>query len=243
MLIYIFTFCFPGNSFFDKPSTPPKSWSFIAFKSSTFRKRTWSERGWCRMERMARDLLRNDGILIQVQVASRPIIVPANTGGVGSASRAPGTGDFSVESDRPRVGRVMNRLMFNKLHSFLQTGTAWKKNTTSCVFWLKKKIPLFLVLYFVCFKTPSFKNTGAVFSSCKKPAFPNRRCLDGRRWLPQLSFLIEHATALLCRAWSGFNWRFSVRLPAGDRSFHRSRSFCSVSFLTWERLPKSTRAW
>ena len=83
---------------------------------------TWSERGWCRMERMARDLLRNDGILIQVQVASRPIIVPANTGGVGSASRAPGTGDFSVESDRPRVGRVMNRLMFNKLHSFLQTG-------------------------------------------------------------------------------------------------------------------------
>ena len=84
---------------------------------------------------MARDLLRDDGILIQVQVASRPIIVPANTGGVGSASRAPGTGDFTVESDRGRIGRVMNRLMFNKLHSFLQTGTAGK--TSSCVFGTK----------------------------------------------------------------------------------------------------------
>ena len=83
---------------------------------------TWSERGWCRMERMARDLLRNDGILIQVQVASRPIIVPANTGGVGSASRAPGKGEFTVESDRGRIGRLVNRLLFHKLQFFLSIG-------------------------------------------------------------------------------------------------------------------------
>ena len=123
---------FRGNSFFVSPPLHHNH-CFCCLHISAL-KRTWSERGWCRMERMARDLLRDDGILIQVQVASRPIIVPANTGGVGSASRAPGTGDFTVESDRPRVGRVMNRLMFNKLHSFLQTGTAGK--TSCCIFGL-----------------------------------------------------------------------------------------------------------
>jgi len=87
------------------------------------------------MERMARDLLRNDGILIQVQVASRPIIVPANTGGVGSASRAPGKGEFTVESDRGRIGRLVNRLLFHKLQFFLSIGTA----DFLCVLFLVKK--------------------------------------------------------------------------------------------------------
>ena len=146
---------------------------FSRLSISTF-KRTWSERGWCRMERMARDLLRSDGILIQVQVASRPIIVPANTGGVGSASRAPGTGDFTVESDRPRVGRVMNRLMFNKLHSFLQTGTG--KNNFLC--WLNKSLYLWHCVF--CVFQDTFKKHQMFFltpclSCVSEIAFPNDR--------------------------------------------------------------------
>lgn len=30
---------------------------------------SWAERGWCRLERMARNLSREDGFLISVQVA------------------------------------------------------------------------------------------------------------------------------------------------------------------------------
>ena len=128
--------------------------------------RTWSERGWCRMERMARDLLRDDGILIQVQVASRPIIVPANTGGVGSASRAPGKGHFSVESDRGRIGRLVNRLLFHKLQFFLSIGMVIFFNFLLC---LVQKIlfALFLVVCFVSFKTPSIKNTRCFFCHAK----------------------------------------------------------------------------
>ena len=104
------------------------------------------------MERMARDLLRSDGILIQVQVASRPIIVPANTGGVGSASRAPGKGDFTVESDRGRIGRLVNRLLFHKLQFFLSIGTA---DFFFVCFVFSKKIPSVSGTVICVFKTPS----------------------------------------------------------------------------------------
>ena len=34
---------------------------------------SWAERGWCRLERMARNLSREDGFLISVQVAVFPV--------------------------------------------------------------------------------------------------------------------------------------------------------------------------
>ena len=135
---------------------------------------------------------------------------------------------------------------------FLADRHSWK-NIFLC-FWYKRLIfALFLVVCFSCvfqdifnqaremlFLTPCHKlDDKSPFFTCFSPAplhWPSR-------WLPQLSFLIQHATTLPWRAWSGFDSRFSVRLFARHGSFHRSWSFCSVSILTWERLPKSTRAW
>lgn len=63
---------------------------------------TWAERGWCRLERMARDLTREDGFVIAVQVASSPTLAPYLCG----LGAAPGSGSFGVEADRRRFSSV-----------------------------------------------------------------------------------------------------------------------------------------
>ena len=79
---------------------------------------TWAERGWCRLERMARDLTREDGFVIAVQVASSPTLAPYLCG----LGAAPGGGSFGVEADRRAIGRVLCRMVWSKLHTFLLQG-------------------------------------------------------------------------------------------------------------------------
>jgi len=79
---------------------------------------SWEERGWCRMEQMARELARNDGFIITVQTATHPSLA-WNMHGVG---KAPGNGEFSFEVDRERVGRVILRMVWTKLQYGLANG-------------------------------------------------------------------------------------------------------------------------
>eukprot|EP00438_Fugacium_kawagutii_P031123 Skav201747 [mRNA] locus=scaffold1973:9099:10799:- [translate_table: standard] len=79
---------------------------------------TWAERGWCRLERMARELARDDGIIITVQTASHPTLA----WNMNEVVQGPGKGVFSFEEDRAKVGQVIFRMVWNKLHNFLGTG-------------------------------------------------------------------------------------------------------------------------
>lgn len=79
---------------------------------------TWAERGWCRLESMARSLAREDGFMITVKVASNPTL-STDLGGLG---KAPGKGIFTVEEDRSKCGPVLAKLMWSKLHNLLFQG-------------------------------------------------------------------------------------------------------------------------
>eukprot|EP00438_Fugacium_kawagutii_P029311 Skav208010 [mRNA] locus=scaffold1203:336371:338146:+ [translate_table: standard] len=79
---------------------------------------TWARRGWCRLERMARELARDDGFIITVQTASHPTLAWS----VNDVSQAPGNGEFSFEEDRARVGQVIFKMVWNKLHHLVDTG-------------------------------------------------------------------------------------------------------------------------
>eukprot|EP00438_Fugacium_kawagutii_P033843 Skav231495 [mRNA] locus=scaffold354:95433:97148:- [translate_table: standard] len=79
---------------------------------------TWAHRGWCRLERMARELARDDGFIITVQTASHPTLAWR----VYDVSQAPGNGEFSFEEDRARVGQVILKMVWNKLQNLLATG-------------------------------------------------------------------------------------------------------------------------
>ena len=76
---------------------------------------SWAERGWCRLESMARSLAREDGFRITVNVASSPTL----TTDLGGLAKAPGKGLFSVEDDRKKIGQVLARLIRSKLHNLL----------------------------------------------------------------------------------------------------------------------------
>ena len=76
---------------------------------------SWAERGWCRLESMARSLAREDGFMITIKVASNPTLT-TDLGGLG---KAPGKGIFSIEEDRSKCGPVLANLMWSKLHNLL----------------------------------------------------------------------------------------------------------------------------
>ena len=69
----------------------------------------------CRLERVARDLTRTDGYTISVEVASRPALVRQ----LGGISAAPGKGSFSFQEDEEKMGPVISRMIWSKLHAFL----------------------------------------------------------------------------------------------------------------------------
>jgi len=71
------------------------------------RNRTWALR-----------LARDDGFIISVQTASHPTLA-WNLSGM---AKAPGSGEFSFETDRHRVGQVILRMLWSKLHYHLANG-------------------------------------------------------------------------------------------------------------------------
>eukprot|EP00438_Fugacium_kawagutii_P024121 Skav222757 [mRNA] locus=scaffold600:111323:113131:+ [translate_table: standard] len=84
----------------------------------TLSESTWARRGWCRLERMARELARDDGFIITIQTASHPTLA----WNMNEVIQAPGNGEFSFEEDRARVGQVILRMVWNKLQNLVATG-------------------------------------------------------------------------------------------------------------------------
>lgn len=79
---------------------------------------SWSSRGWCRLERASRELSENDSwILIK---SSQALEVVGTAGSLVTGSV--GEGDFTVESDRARLGKVMKTIVKRKLILSLQAG-------------------------------------------------------------------------------------------------------------------------
>eukprot|EP00438_Fugacium_kawagutii_P029733 Skav215787 [mRNA] locus=scaffold3885:11859:13658:+ [translate_table: standard] len=79
---------------------------------------SWAERGWCRLENMARRFGREDGFVISVQVAGNPTLAQD----IGGVALAPGKGLFSVDEDRDRFRPVLQQMLWSKLHSLLFKG-------------------------------------------------------------------------------------------------------------------------
>ncbi|CAE7316189.1 ANKRD17, partial [Symbiodinium natans] len=79
---------------------------------------SWSERGWCRLERAARELSAHDSwILVQGSTSLRMV------GTVLSFGSGPvGEGEFTIEDDRLKLAPVMKQIVNMKLAMSLQAG-------------------------------------------------------------------------------------------------------------------------
>ena len=79
---------------------------------------TWSQRGWCRAERMARELAPTSGFVIVVDSAVHQTLLP----GAQSLAYSPGEGLFTVREDSQKVASIVVQLIWNKLHFCLKKG-------------------------------------------------------------------------------------------------------------------------
>ena len=77
---------------------------------------SWSDRGWCRLERMARALARDDGFVIRVEDTDTPTLFGRE---VLSLYKAPGRGSFAIETDKFAIAPVLLRMIQQKLQSYL----------------------------------------------------------------------------------------------------------------------------
>ncbi|CAE7733416.1 ANKHD1 [Symbiodinium sp. CCMP2592] len=80
-----------------------------------FSPQTWAQRGWCRMERTFHDLSKNDGWFM-IKSGAEIELVASFGGTVGGA---PGSGRFTVSSDRKTLAPVLSRAVKCKLLSLL----------------------------------------------------------------------------------------------------------------------------
>ena len=80
---------------------------------------TWSSRGWCRLERAARELSANSTWILIQSDASMEVV-----GGTALSfpSGSVGEGDFGVLEDRQKLAPVMRQILVNKLHHCLRVG-------------------------------------------------------------------------------------------------------------------------
>ncbi|OLP96201.1 Ankyrin repeat domain-containing protein 17 [Symbiodinium microadriaticum] len=80
-------------------------------------KHTWAERGWCRLERAARELSLHPDSIATIEIHSATHQVLSNTF---DWVRCPvGEGSFSEETDRERVGEVLCDMIKAKLQHYL----------------------------------------------------------------------------------------------------------------------------
>ena len=83
----------------------------------TLSQATWGERGWCRTERVARELAaRKGGYMIVVESPTLQTLIWE-----GNRLRdAPGSGRFTRDADRAKIGRMMVKMVWTKLSYYLQ---------------------------------------------------------------------------------------------------------------------------
>ena len=84
---------------------------------STLSQSTWGERGWCRTERVARELAaRKGGYMIVVESPTLQTLIWQGN----RLLDAPGSGEFTRDVDKTMIGRVMVQMVWTKLSYYLQ---------------------------------------------------------------------------------------------------------------------------
>ena len=78
---------------------------------------TWANRGWCRAERMARELSSDDGMIVCVEGAKHQTLLPDL-----KAKKSPGQGDFTVPTDRDFIAMIMKQMFRDKLTHLFRIG-------------------------------------------------------------------------------------------------------------------------
>ncbi len=84
--------------------------------SSTLNRYTWAQRGWCRAEKMTRELSNDDGLVLMVQSPTHLTFMPAWESLVSS----PGDGQFTEPKDLVVVSQMLQKLFLTKLKGFLK---------------------------------------------------------------------------------------------------------------------------
>ena len=79
---------------------------------------SWAERGWCRLEAMARELSVKNGSVLVIEGPKQVMLSSTWQ----STFLAPGEGKFTVPDDREVVGKVLTDMLHKKLHDFLVKG-------------------------------------------------------------------------------------------------------------------------
>ena len=88
------------------------------FKSTVLTAATWSRRGWCRLERAARELSPNSTWILIQSERSVEVVGPV----LSFPSGPVGEGDFEIEEDRQKLARVMRQILVQKLLHCLREG-------------------------------------------------------------------------------------------------------------------------
>eukprot|EP00439_Symbiodinium_sp_Y106_P069803 s356_g12.t1 len=79
---------------------------------------TWSRRGWCRLERAARELSRDSSWILIRSDTSMEVVGTV----LSFPSAAVGEGDFTVADDRQKLAPVMRQILVQKLSQCLRAG-------------------------------------------------------------------------------------------------------------------------
>ncbi|CAE7527483.1 anks1b [Symbiodinium pilosum] len=85
-------------------------------EDKVFTARTWSCRGWCRMERAARELSVHDTWILVQSSASFELVGTA----LSFPSASVGEGEFTVAADRDKLAPIVRSLLWRKLRLCLQ---------------------------------------------------------------------------------------------------------------------------
>lgn len=86
--------------------------------SSLLNRHSWRRRGWCRSEKMARELSGGNGMILLIESPSHMFLMPAWKAMLDSH----GDGEFTVDGDRKAVGDMLKTLVVRKLRTFLRSG-------------------------------------------------------------------------------------------------------------------------
>ena len=85
--------------------------------SSLLNRHSWRRRGWCRSEKMARELSGRNRMILLIESPSHMFLMPAWKAMLDSH----GDGEFTVDGDRKAVGDMLKTLVVRKLRTFLRS--------------------------------------------------------------------------------------------------------------------------
>lgn len=188
--------------------------SSVACRRSQTRHSTWASRGWCRLERMAREMARDDGYIIEVKSALHLSFV-WNMYRKGTWPRTFQFWSWSLTSEASTWAHGLG-------HYTICSSRRWQFTQKSFVSTIKPGNIRFMYWF-----TPPSTLT-----------VPKVSALPG---FSQLSLSLEHAPlAVWWYSRSESGWGFGASFLYWDWSFNRSSVLCCGTFLT---KTASRRCW